>query len=415
MKKSYIFIGLFLIFIIIITIVGSHIVSGNVEIKIGSDILSIQCNKEVYFNVYGYSLDNPNVIVNPYGNSPLTALVMFETDNYSEVEITIKGKENINDVYYKFDKNKYHMVPIYGLYADYNNTVIIKSEGVEKIINIKTDKLPIDFEFIDTAHTDNFVFLNGNYPYAIDSNGEVRWYLNRQYYGNISLLSNSSIIIGSDRYNEYGNTVSFYRMSLLGKIYNEYLLGDGYYGYNVVYDNSVVVLSDDILVIDMQTGDIIKKINNDGYDYLNISDDRIITHKDGIYYSFNDDKFEVVNYIPSISSGNFYNDTTNYNVSGSKRLGVLYETPVSSENIMLINYKKSDLSSDILIEREFDRIVVTNKREEKIYLILDKFMDKKVYEVDDVFYINNVELKGKYTVFYKINDTLYKTEYYIEV
>ena len=189
MKKSYIFIGLFLIFIIIITIVGSHIVSGNVEIKIGSDILSIQCNKEVYFNVYGYSLDNPNVIVNPYGNSPLTALVMFETDNYSEVEITIKGKENINDVYYKFDKNKYHMVPIYGLYADYNNTVIIKSEGVEKIININTDKLPIDFEFIDTAHTDNFVFLNSNYPYAIDSNGEVRWYLNRQYYGNISLLS----------------------------------------------------------------------------------------------------------------------------------------------------------------------------------------------------------------------------------
>ena len=68
MKKSYIFIGGFLIFILIITVVGCNLVTGNVSIKRDRDILSIQSNKEVYFNSYGYSIDNPNVIVGMIGS-----------------------------------------------------------------------------------------------------------------------------------------------------------------------------------------------------------------------------------------------------------------------------------------------------------------------------------------------------------
>ena len=33
---------------------------------------------EKKFKVNGYTLDNPNIILNPYGNSPLTALVLFD-------------------------------------------------------------------------------------------------------------------------------------------------------------------------------------------------------------------------------------------------------------------------------------------------------------------------------------------------
>jgi len=175
MKKSYILIGLFIIFVIIFTVIGSFIVSGNISIKVEKDILLIQKNKEAYFNVYGYSINNPNVILNPYGNSPLTALIMFETDDYSEVEIIIKSRDGNSDIGYKFDKDKYHMIPIYGLYADYDNTVIIKSEGIENIVNIKTDKLPDDFIYIEDNENDNFLFYNSNYPYAVDINGDVRW------------------------------------------------------------------------------------------------------------------------------------------------------------------------------------------------------------------------------------------------
>ena len=172
MKRSYLFIGGFFIFILIITIVGSYIVTGNTSIKKEKDILSVQSNKEVYFNGYGYSLDNPNVIINPYGNSPLTGIAMFETSDYSEVSISVNG-----DINYTFSKNNHHIIPIYGLYADYDNTIVLRSENKEKVINIKTDKLPDDFG--DVLYDGNYSFYNGNYPYASDSNGNVRWYLNK--------------------------------------------------------------------------------------------------------------------------------------------------------------------------------------------------------------------------------------------
>ena len=133
MKKSIILVGIFLIFIIFITIIGSLIVTDNTAITNNEDILLIQSNKEVYFDVYGYSIDNPNIIVNPYGNSPLTALVMFETEQYSEVNITIISKDGASDISCVFEKNKYHMIPIYGLYANYNNKIIIESEGKENL------------------------------------------------------------------------------------------------------------------------------------------------------------------------------------------------------------------------------------------------------------------------------------------
>ena len=289
MKKSYILIGVFLIFIIFISVIGSIIVTGDTLIKEDKDVLRIQSNKEVYFTSYGYTIDNPNIIVNPYGNSPLTAIVMFETYDYSEVSITIKSKDGNSDVNYTFPKDKYHMIPIYGLYSDYDNTVIIRSEGKENILNIKTDKLPDDFIFSDKNSSTNFEFYNINYPYMLDSNNEVRWYLNSNNYGNITLLDNSSIIIGSDKYNEEGNTISFYRMDFLGKIYNEYLLPNSYYGIGTIYEDKLLVLSDKLISIDMQTGEVRDEIiNNDGYNYLSVKDNQIILGKDGVYYKIVD-------------------------------------------------------------------------------------------------------------------------------
>ena len=416
MKKSYLLIILFLIFIIFITIIGSVIVTGNVEIDEDIDILDLQSNKEVYLDVYGYSIDNPNIIINPYGNSPLTALIMFETDNYSSVEITIKSKNGNSDIYYVFDKYKYHMIPIYGLYADYNNTVVIKCNGIEKIINIRTDKLPDDFMYIDNMKYDDFVFYNSNYPYAIDNEGEVRWYLNKHYFGNITLLDNSNIVIGSDRYNEEGNTISFYKMNLLGKIYNEYLLKNSYYGYSSVYKDNILVLSNKVLLMDIQTGEVIcEYTDNNNYNYLGVYQDNIIIGRDGDFYNVVDNSLKHIDYSMPTNVGFFYNNTSNYNVIRSNRLGRLGETLVSDKNITLFNYDKIETLEDIDIIQEVNRIKVTNTSDNKVYLILDKFMDKRVYEVSLVKYINTNGLRGKYTVYFKINDRVYKTDYYIEV
>ena len=380
----YIFIGIFIIFVVAITIVGSLIVMGGTPVKVEKDILTMQSNKEVYFNVYGYDINNPNIIVNPYGNSPLTALVMFTSNDYSEVSITIRGKYD-NDINYSFAKDKYHLIPIYGLYPDYENTVIIRCEGIEKVINIKTDAISKDFILDDNMVYDNYSFYNVNYPYAIDSYGDIRWYLNERYFGNITVLDNSNLIIGSNYYNEdEDSTISFYRMNLLGKIYGEYLLSGNYYGLNGIYEDNIIVKSDKYLVMDLQIGNIIEKIDE--------VDDSI----------FSNNIFDL------------YNNVVNYNVSKPVRFGKLSKTKTNGESPFLLKYSKYK-GKDISISMDSNRITFINNSDDVIYVILDKFLDKRVYEVVDIKYINLEGLNGKYTVYYKINDKIYKTDYYVGV
>src|SRR5699024_8719092 len=91
---------------------------------------------------------NPNVILNPYGNSPLTALICFETEEEITPTITVKGKDSLTTYTHTFEKNKKHYLPIYGLYANYENEINIEyvkdSKTITKTIKIKTDKLPED-------------------------------------------------------------------------------------------------------------------------------------------------------------------------------------------------------------------------------------------------------------------------------
>ncbi len=411
MKKSYIFIGGFLIFILIITVVGCNLVTGNVSIKRDRDILSIQSNKEVYFNSYGYSIDNPHVIVNPYGNSPLTGIVMFETNDYSDVSVCIKNKNNECDISYSFGKYKYHIIPIYGLYADYNNSIVLKAEGKEKVINIKTDALPDDFG--DVLFDGSFSFYNGNYPYASDSEGNVRWYFNRKYFGNVTFNDNY-VIVGNDSYTENG-TIGIYRMNLLGKIYNEYLLSDDYYGYSCYYDGNIYALSKDVLVIDGQTGDIISKYENDNYDSIANLDGNILLGRNNEWFSFDEDNNVIsVSYSPSGKVYSFYDNSDEYRVFPGVRYGSLKETEMYNRDISILKYDKYT-GNDIDVKMDSNRISVSNGTGNKIYLILDKLFDKRIYEISDVGYINLKGLNGKYTIYYKINDKVYKTDYFVEV
>lgn len=406
MKRSYIFIGGFLIFILIITIVGSNIVTGNTSIKKEKDILSVQSNKEVYFNGYGYSLDNPNVIINPYGNSPLTGIAMFETSDYSEVSISVNG-----DINYTFSKNKHHIIPIYGLYADYDNTIVLRSEGKEKVINIKTDKLPDDFG--DILCDGNYSFYNGNYPYASDNNGNVRWYLNRKYYGDITVYKDN-IIIGNDSYTEDNHSTGIYRMNLLGKVYGEYLLSDDYYGNSIYDDGNIYALSKNIVMIDSQTGTISNLCKNDNYSYINVINGNVTVGKEDKFYSVKDKKFSEVESSEKSNIYSFYDGISEYKIVKGVRYGKLTTTNRYDKDISIIRYDKYD-GKDINIKMDVNRISIYNNTGKEVYLILDKLFDKRIYEVKDTKYVNLNGLKGKYTIYYRIDGKVYKTDYYIEV
>ena len=206
-------------------------------------------------------------------------------------------------------------------------------------------------------------------------------------------------------------------MNLLGKIYSEYMLSGGYYGYNsVLDDNNLLVLSDYILLIDTQTGEIISKyVENDNYNYLGLVDDEVVILKDDKYYVISDEKIIEREINISTSDVNIFNNILNYRIVNSRRLGLLDETKTCNSNITVINYDNVEDLLNVDIVKEVNRIRVINNNEEKVFIIFDKFMDKRIYEVDHIKYINNNGLSGRYTIYIKINKKIYKTDYYVEV
>ena len=124
MEKKKILLGLGVLIIVLLLVIGGFWIGKNKlnkeEVNQVKSMIALQSEKEKDFKIDGYTIDEPNVILNPYGNSPLTALIMFETDKEVEVTVTIKGDDKLSTFTHTFAKEKEHYLPIYGLYADRN-------------------------------------------------------------------------------------------------------------------------------------------------------------------------------------------------------------------------------------------------------------------------------------------------------
>ena len=235
---------------------------------------------EKKFKVNGYTLDNPNIILNPYGNSPLTALVLFETEQELDVKVTITGKDKLTTYTHTFSKAKEHYLPIYGLYADSNNKIIIECGNNKKEIYIQTEKLPENMILPTSIKADKSKLTNDLYFYtpsssgytvAYDVNGDIRWYLTNYALWKIDRLQNGHLLVSTERLinNPYYMT-GLYEIDLLGKIYTEFSLEGGYHhDYYEMENGNLLVASDDfnnedgtvedyIVELDRTTGKIIK-------------------------------------------------------------------------------------------------------------------------------------------------------------
>ena len=268
-------------FLIIITFLISILIYNYVEsfdpIHTDEDILIYQKNKEnEYLSNTNYSLDNPNVILNPYGNCPLSAIIVFQTKDLTTPSVTIKGKNN-NDLSHTYTPSKVHILPIYGLYAGYENKVIIEVSGKKKEIIINTEELPNDFpssSLIISNDTSDFYFTSfedASYTAAFDGYGDVRWYVTGDYKWDIQRLNNGHILMSSDK-TIFGNySAGLMEMDLLGKVYYEYLIPGGYHhnvfemnnGNLLTISNNINsdTLEDYIVEIDRNNGSIVKKID----------------------------------------------------------------------------------------------------------------------------------------------------------
>ena len=116
-------IGLVVIFIVL-AVISSFLFTANEKIETVQDMITEQSEKEKEIKSTGYTIDSPNVILNPYGNSPLTALVVFETEDEVSPEVTIVGKDELSTYTHTFDKGTKHYLSIYWQ-AQTNNLLLI--------------------------------------------------------------------------------------------------------------------------------------------------------------------------------------------------------------------------------------------------------------------------------------------------
>lgn len=200
-----------------------------------------------------YTWENPYIKVNPYENSPLTALMIFHTDTPTEISYEVVGKTantSIKNTVSGYQTD--HQIPIVGLYAGYDNDVKITMTDQNgnqqvKTVKIKTINLPrwIKTTKISVSRNDKSKMNIGDneltvlnrttkQTFAVDADGQVRWYYLRWNEHIFEQLKNGHILLfnkiksGDSKYNMLVET------DYLGRVYHQYKfdksLGGSYSG-----------------------------------------------------------------------------------------------------------------------------------------------------------------------------------------
>lgn len=226
-----------------------------------------------------YTAENPLVQLNPYLISPLTALILFYTDTAQEIQVTVKGKNPQGDILHVFPRSRKHVLPVYGLYPDYENMVELRLSGGEiTTVKIRTEPLPKEVPcptlcMGSKEHMgDNVIFLTQTSKadaLACDYNGDVRWYLTINVSFDLKRLRNGHLLTGTDRLIRLPYYVSgVYEMGVHGKIYKEFRLPGGYHHDTFeMEDGNILMLSQEpdgqtvedwLVLVERKTGNILK-------------------------------------------------------------------------------------------------------------------------------------------------------------
>ena len=231
------------------------------------------------FHAGNYTLENPLVKLNPYLINPLAAVVMFKTEEEVAVTVRVLGKTPEATMKHTFPKAKEHVLPILGLYGDYNNTVEIELyRGAMNTINIQTEPFTDSVAKLVKMDTtaeylrDELIIVSPaltDLATGFDFAGDVRWHLNIPTVFDIKRAKNGNILIGSHRLLKIPYYMSgLYEMTMAGKVIKEYKIPGGYHHDQFeMEDGNLLVLTEDLtsetvedmcVLIDRETGEILK-------------------------------------------------------------------------------------------------------------------------------------------------------------
>lgn len=256
-----------------------------------------------------YTFENPFVILDPYNISPLTALVLFETEEPAMVSLSIENQTGFEEdgVTVAFDTEGYvteHVVPVYGLFPDSENHITIMLEDEtgqmnQSIISIQTEPLISDLQNITfiantrqgEKYQPGFNFCDAGLHHAgvkkaFDSQGNIRWYFSQTF--RIEICNYIQSPIGHVFMRPIPEDQDLiYEMDFLGKIYAVYYDAFQSHHYLELTDHNTMILpvsdketiEDCLVEIDLSTGeqihfldykDILPRTRNAGAVYNNI-------------------------------------------------------------------------------------------------------------------------------------------------
>ena len=237
-----------------------------------------------------YTFNNMLVVKNPFGEAPLTALVLFTTIMDYRVRATVVGNSQETSFVSEYPARKRHRIPILGLYPGRSTDVVIEllDENGESCDSrqfpLTAKPLPEDLCGMITAGRVNKnpgfqnILIAGGIdirPCVFDREGEIRYYLTRKPKGyGIFPLSKGRFLfmereISAPSYTN-PHSVQMYDMDYLGRVGRTYLVKNGAHhtveektpGGNILTaGNSLEEHSEDlILEIDRDGGDIVHQI-----------------------------------------------------------------------------------------------------------------------------------------------------------
>lgn len=226
-----------------------------------------------------YTPENPLIKYNPYFISPLAAVMLFKTDEETAVTLTVRGKTKEADITHTFPKAKEHVLPVLGLYSDYENKVELRVyRKAPHVFTIKTPDVfggeTVCFSMKTTPEylQDNVIVetpAGEQLAVAFDYAGDARWHLNVPCIFDMKRVKNGHILIGTDRLIKMPYYVTgLYEMDMVGKVYKEYCLPGGYHHDEIeLEDGNIISLTDDFtgstvedhaVLISRETGEILK-------------------------------------------------------------------------------------------------------------------------------------------------------------
>lgn len=220
-----------------------------------------------------YTFENAYVELNPYGISPLSAVIIFQTKEESEVKVYING-----DLATTMTPSKKHTIPIYGLYEDYENKVELEIDDKTVEYKIKTEKSNLNYplEVLEkkTVNNTNIYFTVASYETYLtgwDTEGNLRFYLTVDNRMDVEWLDNGHFLLGTSQGQFAENFVGFAEMDYLGKIYNYYTMDNGYSfefqtlangNYLAAGGTKAVYITEQVVYeMNPKTGDTVKVVN----------------------------------------------------------------------------------------------------------------------------------------------------------